>query len=77
MALEVKAAVVILDDRPARRLALALGLSVVGTAGILIRGKAAGFIPAVRPLLETLLERGFRLSLVFRDRVLADAGEYR
>jgi predicted nucleic acid-binding protein len=71
----LKADLVILDDRPARRLALGLGLPVVGTVGILLRAKQTGFITAVRPLLENLLEVGFRLSPAIRDKVLTDAGE--
>ena len=75
LALEVNADLVILDERPARRLALGLSVPVVGTVGILVRAKQAGFIPAVRPLVERLLELGFRLSPAMRDRVLRDAGE--
>lgn len=75
LALEVKAEVVIVDDRPARRLALGLGLPVVGTMGILLRAKRTDFIPSVRPLLEKLLDVGFRLSPAIREKVLTDAGE--
>jgi predicted nucleic acid-binding protein len=75
LVLEVKAELVIVDDRPARRLALNLGLPVVGTAGILLRAKRLGFIPEVRPLLDEVVRRGFRLSPAIREKVLADAGE--
>jgi predicted nucleic acid-binding protein len=66
---------VILDERPARKLALALGLPVVGTAGILLAAKRAGLIPEVAPLLDALIKHGFRISTALRDRVLADAAE--
>jgi len=75
LAKELAANLVILDDRAARNLALSLGLAVAGTAGILARAKRAGFIPAVRPLLERLLSLGFRISPAIVERVLADAGE--
>lgn len=75
LAQELRAELVIVDDRPARRLALDLGLSVAGTAGILARARRAGFISAVRPLLEQLLSLGFRLSPAIIEQVLADAGE--
>ncbi|HXH38879.1 MAG TPA: DUF3368 domain-containing protein [Thermoanaerobaculia bacterium] len=65
----------ILDERPARKLAIVLGLPVVGTAGILLAAKRANLIPEVRPLLDTLIENGFRVSTTLRDRVLADAEE--
>ena len=48
--LEVSAAWTVLDDRPARRLAQALGLPVIGTPGILLAGKRRGF-PAGRQAL--------------------------
>lgn len=75
LALELKADLVVLDERPGRRLALGLGLRVVGTAGVLLNAKRAGLIPAVRPLLEQLLQVGFRMSDALRDHLLADAGE--
>jgi predicted nucleic acid-binding protein len=75
LGLEVGAGLVILDERPARKLALVLGMPVVGTAGILLAAKRASLIPEVRPLLDTLIEKGFRVSAGLRDRVLADAAE--
>ena len=73
--LEARAELVIVDDRPARRLALNLGLPVVGTAGILLRAKRLGIIPEVRPLVDEIIRRGFRLSPAIREKVLVDAGE--
>jgi predicted nucleic acid-binding protein len=75
LALEVRAGLIVLDERPARKLALVLDIPVVGTAGILLAAKRAGFIPEVRPLLDALIEHGFRVSNALRDRVLADAAE--
>jgi predicted nucleic acid-binding protein len=75
LAQQTRAELVIIDDRPARRLALNLGLSVAGTAGILARAKRAGFILAVRPLIEQLLRLGFRISPAIIEQVLADADE--
>lgn len=75
LAMELRADIVILDDRQARRLAAGLGLHVAGTGGILLRAKQAGFIPAVRPLLEQLLVFDFHLSQAIRNELLAAAGE--
>ena len=75
LAMEVQADLVIVDDRPARRLAANLGFPVVGTAGTLLRAKQLGFISEVRPLLDEIIRRGFRLSRAIRERVLMDAGE--
>lgn len=68
-------ATLLLDERRGRRYAQALGLTVVGRAGVLVRAKRAGHIVAVRPLLDTLRDRGFRLSDRLYDRVLVLADE--
>lgn len=77
LALEIGAQWVILDERPARRLAQALGLPVIGTLGILVASKRRGLLPAVRPCLDVLVNVGFHISPVLYDLVLADAGESR
>lgn len=75
LACDTKADVVIIDDGPARRLAFRLGLPVIGTAGVLLKGKQAGVIAAVRPLLHELLRFDFHLSVLIVEAVLRDAGE--
>jgi uncharacterized protein len=75
LAKELAAELVIVDERAARNLAVNLGLNVAGTAGILARCKRAGYIPAVRPLLERLLSLGFRISPAIIKRALGDADE--
>ena len=76
LALEINAQFVILDDRAARRLAAALGLSVIGTLGVLLASKRRGFLPAIIPLLDALMNLDFRIAPDLYTRVLADAGEY-
>ncbi|MBN2369916.1 MAG: DUF3368 domain-containing protein [Vicinamibacteria bacterium] len=75
LALEAHADLLIVDDRPARRLAQALGISIVGTLGILFTAKKKGLISAVRPHIDALLLGGFRAAPDLVERVLADAGE--
>jgi predicted nucleic acid-binding protein len=75
LAFETSASRVIIDDLQARILASRLGLQVVGTAALLYMAKVRGVVPAVRPLLDAMLAKGFRLSpRVYRD-VLRLAGE--
>lgn len=64
-----------LDDRLARRLAEDLGLEVIGVIGILVKGKRAGLIPLVQPLLDQLRETGFRLQDDVYREALHLAGE--
>lgn len=75
LALESPGSVVILDDGAARRTAVALGLGMTGTLGILLDGKKLGRIQRVRPLIEELHRLGFRLDARTRAAVLSRANE--
>ena len=65
----------LIDDLPARAAAKNLGFAVTGTAGILVRAKRQGVLPAVRPVMETLHACGFRLSTELIKAILVEVGE--
>lgn len=76
LALERKAAVVLIDEADGRQAATESGLSVVGTLGILLRAKENALIPEIRSLLDNLEEElGFFVSGELRAEVLKIAGE--
>ncbi len=75
LGLELEDAWVILDDADARTLARGLGLRVIGIAAVLVEAKRAGLLPQVRPTLDALLGRGFRLDRRVYDLILKAAGE--
>ena len=76
LALEIsEPVVVLLDDRAARREARRHGLTVRGTAGLILQAKEAGLIPAVHPVLMELREAGLYLSEGLYERLLAAANE--
>ena len=75
LALETEAKRVILDDRPARRLAQALRLPVIGTLGVLLAAKQRQLLIAVRPCLDNLLQCDFRIAPSLYENVLSAAGE--
>ncbi|MEI7823437.1 MAG: DUF3368 domain-containing protein [Verrucomicrobiota bacterium] len=76
LALEWHADAVLMDEAAGRRAATVLKVTSVGVAGILIRARSRGLIPAVRPLLERLrVEAGFWLHPRFEAEVLRLAGE--
>jgi len=75
LAVELQANTILLDDRPARRAADALGLNVVGTLGVLTACKRKGVVGAMRPLIDELMANGFRVASDLAERVLRDAGE--
>jgi predicted nucleic acid-binding protein len=75
LALELRADRFIVDEKAARHLAQALGLNVVGTLGVLLAAKRKGLIPAVRPLVEALLEKNFWISPQLVERALSEIRE--
>ena len=75
LALEVKASLVLLDDREARLQAKRLGLRVTGTLGVLLRAKKLGLIKSLRDELNKLKETGFRISKSLEEEILNAAGE--
>lgn len=52
----------ILDDGAARKCACVLGILMTGTLGVLMRAKKNHQISALTPLVERLLQNGFRIN---------------
>lgn len=75
LALELREAVVVLDDALARRVGETLGLNVTGTLGLLLDAKRASLIPVGGPLLDQLEALRFRIAPHTRAAVLKLAGE--
>ena len=75
LAKEVKAEQVILDDNAARQEAVARGLPVIGTVGVLLVAKTRSVIPVVRPILDNLRAQGTRISQDLYYQVIAEADE--
>lgn len=75
VAVSMPTAHVLLDDRAARDVARALGLTVIGTLGVLVEGKRRGIVSTIRPLLEQLIANGRYLAPELVDRVLRSVGE--
>lgn len=78
LALELKADLLLMDERLGRETAQHLGLKPTGVIGVLIEAKRRGVLPEVRPLLDALRDQaGFRVSERLYERVLVDTGEGR
>ena len=75
LALEIRAGLAILDDRPARRLAFALGIPIIGTLGLLLAAKQRKLLTAVKPCLDALTQHDFWIAPSLYEQVLRDAGE--
>jgi predicted nucleic acid-binding protein len=75
LALELRSDHLIVDEKAARHVARSVGLRVIGTLGVLLAAKRRDLIPAVRPLVETLIEKNFWISSQVVERALAEIGE--
>lgn len=72
---ELNADWLILDDERARNSAQSAEFHIIGLGGILLLAKQLGFIPAVKPLLDQLDSKNFRLSIRVRKEILKKANE--
>ena len=76
LALELgSSTLLLLDDRLARRIAGLHRLRMTGTAGVLMKAKENGLIPAIRPLLGDLIKAGFHLRTKHMDELCRLVGE--
>lgn len=75
LAFELGAGRVLMDDLDGRRLARRIGLTPVGTLGVLLAARQKGMIPSLRAEIEKLLESGFRAHEELVAGVLRQAGE--
>lgn len=65
----------VLDDLDARRCAQSLGLSLIGTLGVVLRAKRKGIIERARPVIEHLRGVGLYASDALIEQALAHLGE--
>ena len=75
LAREIQADWVLMDEKKGRRKLAEMGVKKVGTVGILLKAKEIGMIPAIKPELILLRQRGFSLSEYVYNRALQQAGE--
>jgi len=76
LAVQLKADVLLIDERKARQLAQYLELNVVGLLDVLHEAKQRQLIPLIKPVLDDLLAHArFRLSRKLYQRALHAAGE--
>jgi predicted nucleic acid-binding protein len=76
LAIERNADLILLDERIGRRAAQRLGLTTVGTLGVLIAAKDRGLLAAVRPVLDSLrIDAGFWITDDLYNSVVNAANE--
>jgi hypothetical protein len=76
LAMELKADLLLLDERRGSKVASRFGIRTIGLLGVLIEAKHKGIITAARPLLDDLIVKaGFWVSRELYARVLEAAEE--
>lgn len=75
LALEQNIPQVCLDEIKGRRAAIASGLQVVGSLGILGRAKILGFVSKIRPLIERAQNSGIYYDSKLVEKFLKSFGE--
>ena len=75
LAIEYNDCLLIIDDLKGRKLAHQLGLTIIGTLGIIVDAKLAGLIPSVKPILAKIKQTNFRISEKVELLIVNRAGE--
>lgn len=75
LAIELDDCLLIIDDRKGRNFATQLGLTIIGTIGVVVDAKLAGIIPSVRPILSKIRTTNFRITERIELLILKKAGE--
>jgi uncharacterized protein len=76
LAEELHCSAILMDEAAGREMAIRKGLVPLGTAGLLLRAKRAGFLREIRPILDRLSDDlGFFLAESLRRHILDQAGE--
>lgn len=76
LAMEMKADLLLLDERRGRKAASRLGLRFIGLLGVLVDAKHKGLIVEVKPVLNDMIAKaGFWVDNHLYTRVLREVGE--
>ena len=76
MAEQTRADLLLMDEKPGRRIAEGRGLQVIGVLGVLVQAKRQGLIPELKPLLQEVVSAaGFFLSPALMQAALSSVNE--
>jgi predicted nucleic acid-binding protein len=65
----------IIDDGAAKKCASSLSIRVKGTLALLIIAKKAGLVPEVKPVMDRMIEAGFRMNFTLYKNILEIVNE--
>ncbi len=69
LGVELKADLMLLDERLARDIASRLKVPFIGLLAVLVDAKNHGYIPAVKPLMDDLINKGFWINKKLYNRI--------
>ncbi len=75
LARELEADLILLDEEKARKSAVIAGFEIMGLLGLFILAKNLGLIHEVRPFVDELIIKKFRISDKIIEKTLTKAGE--
>lgn len=75
LAIELDDCLLIIDDLKGRKFAHQLGLTIIGTIGVIVDAKLAGIIRSVKPILSKIKSTNFRITEKLELLILKRAGE--
>ena len=75
LAIELDNCLLIIDDLKGRKFANQLGLTIIGTIGVIVDAKLTGIIPSIKPILSKIKSTNFRITEQLELLILKLAGE--
>lgn len=75
-ATEIEGSLLIIDERKGRKRAEELGLSIIGSLGVLLKAKQMGVLPSLLQVIQEIDKTDFRISETIKLKLLGEAGEF-
>jgi predicted nucleic acid-binding protein len=75
LAIELDDCLLIIDDLKGRKFANEIGLTIIGTIGVIVDAKLAGIIPSIKPILTKIKSTNFRITEQLEALILKRSGE--
>lgn len=72
---ELKADILIIDEKKGRTVAKSISTNLIGTLGILLKAKQEGLINEIKPLLDKLIESNIKISRQLYDEIIHKSNE--
>ncbi len=75
LAIELDDCLLIIDDLKGRKFASQIGLTIIGTIGVIVDAKLAGIVTSIKPLLAKIKSTNFRITEQLEAIILKRSGE--